>query len=235
MSTPETTLVTAFCNRQEKRSNLFMKLVLSLLLLFCGVHITACSKAVEENNTVGTPSRMPAQDDPANIWAKSRSNMPSQPIETSSPGPQDVVFFDGKNYIKKSGWKTPPKKDTYKDENYDLGDREGVTKSGKKIRTKTYHYLIRPLWLHSQDFIYEGRELDNMKGKLEGFFFLETSANNKVFSYSISVKKVESAPPSNGDHSEPFVYEIMDSDGDGIFETLLGDYDEIIVPDWVTK
>lgn len=235
MSMPETTLVIVFCNRQEKRSKLVMKLVLFLLLLFLGAHLFACSRTVEVNNAVGTHGQMPVQDAPANIWANSRSNMPSQPIEGASPSPRDVVFFDGKNYIKKSGWKTPPKNDTYKDENYDLGDREGVTKSGKKIRIKTYHYLIRPLWLHSQDFIYEGQELDNMKGKLEGSFFIETSANNKVFSYSISVKRVESASPSNGDHWEPFIYEIMDADGDGIFETLLGDQDEIIVPNWVLK
>lgn len=213
-----------------------MKVLLFLLLLFLGAHIFACSKAVEENGAVGTHGQMPAQDAPANIWANLRSNTPRKTIESSSPGPRDVVFFDGKNYIKKSGWKTPPKKDKYKDENYDLADREGVTKSGKKIKTKTDHYLIRPLWLDSQDFIYKGRELDHMKGKLEGSFFLETSANNKVFSYSISVKKVESAPPSNGDHWEPFIYEIMDADGDGIFETLVGDYDEeIIVPNWVLK
>ena len=212
-----------------------MKVALSLLLLFLGIHIAACSKAVEENNAVGKPSPMPAQDSPANIWAKSRSNMPSQPIESSSPSPRDVVLFDGKNYIKKNGWKTPPKKDRYKNEDYELGDREEVTKSGKKIRTKTYHYWIRPLWLHTQDFIYEGRELDNMKGTLEAGFFLETSANNKVFSYAISVKKVEAEPPSNGDHWEPFMYEIMDADGDGIFETLVHDDVDIVVPNWVLR
>lgn len=212
-----------------------MKLISSLLLLFWGVHIIACSKTLQENSSGGTPSQMPAQDAPANIWANARSNMPSQPIETSSPGPRDVVLFDGKNYIKKSGWKAPSKKEAYKNENYDQGDAERVTKSGKRVRTKTDHYLIRPPWLHSQNFIYNGRELDTMKGKLEGSFFLETSANGKVYLYSISVKKVESGPPSNGDHWEPFIYEIMDADGDGIFETLLGKYDEIIVPEWVAR
>lgn len=213
-----------------------MKLILSLLLLFCGVHITACSKAVEENNTVGTPSPTPAQDAPANSWAKSRSNMPSQPIESSSPGPRDVVLFDGKNYIKRNGWKTPPKKDTYKNEDYDQGDAERVTKSGKPVRTKTDHYLIRPPWLHSQEFVYDGRELDNMKGQFQSFFFTEMRANDKVFLYSITVENVVSAPTSNSEpHKDPFVYEIMDSDGDGIFETLLGDHDELMVPDWVLK
>lgn len=212
-----------------------MKLLLSSLLFFWGVHVAGCSKAVEENNVVGPPGPTPVQDAPANIWAKSRSNMPSRPIESSSPSPRDVVLFDGKDYIKKNGWKKPSKQDTYKDETYDQGDAERVTKSGKRVRTKTDHYLIRPPWLHSQNFIYNGRELDTMKGKLEGSFFLETSANGKVYLYSISVKKVESGPPSNGDHWEPFIYEIMDADGDGIFETLLGKYDEIIVPEWVAR
>ncbi len=212
-----------------------MKLVLSLFLLFLGVHIFACSNAVNENNAVETPVPTHVQDDPANIWANSRSNMPSLPIEVSSPSPRDVVLFDGKNYIKKNGWKKPSKKNTYKDEKYDQGDAERTTKRGKQIRTKTDRYLIRPPWLHSQDFIYEGRDLDYLKGKLESFTFMEMSANGRVFLYSIMVKKVESTPPSNGDHWEPFVYEIMDADGDGIFETLLGDYDEIVVPNWVLK
>jgi hypothetical protein len=215
---------------------LFMKPILSLLLLVSGFYISACSKAVEENNAVGTLRPMPTQDDPANIWAQSRSNMPSRPIESSSPTSRDVVLFDGKNYIKKNGWKKPSKKDTYKDENYDQGDAERVTRSGKRVRTKTDLYLIRPPWLHSQDFIYKGQELDNLKGTLASFSFTEMSANGKVFLYSITVEKVVSPAPSNSstpDHEDPFIYEIMDADGDGIFETLLRDYDELIVPIWV--
>lgn len=212
-----------------------MRMLLILFLLFLGVHIAACSKAVKENNAVNTPGLIPVQDDPANIWAKSRSNSPSQPIESYSPGLRDVVLFDGKNYIKKNGWKKPSKKDTYKDEKYDQGDGERVTKSGKRVRTKTDRYLIRPPWLHSQDFIYKGRELDYLKGKLESFTFMEMSANSKVFLYSIMVEKVVSVPPSNGDHREQFVYELMDADGDGIFETLIHDDADIVVPDWVLK
>jgi hypothetical protein len=220
-----------------------MKLALSLLLLFLGVHISACSKAVEENNAVGTPGLMPAQDAPANIWGKSRSNMPSQPIEISSPGPRDVVLFDGKNYIKKNGWKKPSKKDTYKDETYDQGDAERVTKSGKRVNTKTDHYSILPPWLHSENFFYKGRELDYLKGKLESLYFLEMSANGKIFLYTISGKKivsssgektVSSATSNSDDHEDAFTYQILDNNGDGVFETLVYD-DEIIVPDWVLK
>lgn len=210
-----------------------MKLRLFFCLLF-GLHIVSCTKDIKKNNIA--PANSETARTAENEPTRTVSNQSTETVESSPPpNTNHNVFFDGKNYIKKNGWKKPPKKDAYKDENYGQGDREGVTKSGKQIGTKTYHYLIRPLWLHSQDFIYEGRELDNMKGKLEASFFLETSASNKVFSYSISVKKVESAPPSDGDHWEPFIYEIMDADGDGIFETLLGDYDEIIVPNWVLR
>lgn len=213
-----------------------MRMSLTLFLLFFCVHITACSKAVEENEAVRRPALMPAQDAPANIWAKSRSNMPSQPIESSSPVPRDVVLFDGKNYIKKNGWKKPSKKDTFKEENYDQGDAERVTKSGKRVRTKTDFYLIRPPWLHSQDFIYKGRELDYLKGKLESTSFIEMSANGKVFFYSVFVEKVVSLPPSNDEpHEHLTSYQIMDADGDGIFETLLGVDGENVVPDWVLK
>jgi len=211
-----------------------MKLLSSLLLLFLGVHVAGCSKAVEENN-VGT-SGLKAAD---NVLVNSKVNpqdTPSQSVESSSPNPQDVVLFDGKNYIKKSGWKTPSKKNAYIDEKYDQGNTERVTKSGKRVRTKASSYFIGPPWQYSQDFSYKGGELDYLKGKLTSNNFLEMSVNGKVFLYSISAEKVVSPAPSNNDpHEDPFVYEIMDSDGDGIFETLLGDYDEIIVPNWVLK
>lgn len=210
-----------------------MKVALSLYLLLLGVHIFGCTKAVEENNA-GISSPKPAENVLLNSEATPQ-NTPRPSIESSSPNPRDVVLFDGKNYIKKSGWKKPSRSDTYVDENYDQGDPWRVTKSGKKVMTKTILYGYRTPWLHSEDFYYEGRKLDYLKGKLESLSFLEMSANGKVFMYSISVEKVVSPPSNNESHQDPFGYRIMDADGDGIFETLVHADGDIVVPDWVLQ
>lgn len=211
-----------------------MRMSLTLCLLLFGVLISGCSKAGSENNA-GTSSLKPAENAVINSEVPPR-NTPSPSIERSSPSPRDVVLFDGTNYLKKSGWKKPSKKDTYIDENYDQGDPERLTKSGKKVKTNTIVYDYRPPWLYSQDFYYEGQDLDFLKGKLKSTSFIEMSANGKVFFYSVFVEKVVSSPPSNDEpHEHLTSYQIMDTDGDDIFETLLGDYDEIVVPDWVLK
>ena len=227
-------LITAYCLHQEKGDKLIMKasvlLFLSLSVLF---HNSSCSNGVQVNNS-DMPNSNIAQV-AENQTGSIESSQSNQIVESNTPANlKDVVAFDGKNYIKKSGWETPSKKNAYIDESYDQGNREGVTKSGKRVRTKESSYSIAPPWQYSQNFIYKGRELDYLKGKLISNNFLETSVNDKVFLYWISAQNVGSPPPSNNEpHEDPFVYEIMDSDGDGIFETLLGDYDEIIVPNWV--
>lgn len=210
-----------------------MKATLSIFLLFFCVHVFGCSNVVEENNG-DTYSPKPTENVLVNSKVNSQ-NTPSQSAESASANPRDVVLFDGKNYIKKSGWKTPSKKDANIDETYDQGNTERVTKSGKRVRTKTSAYDIRPPWLYSQDFSYKSGELDYLKGKLKSTFFLEMSANGKVFLYSIFGEKVVSSPPSNNHSHEELGYRIMDADGDGIFETLVHDDRDIVVPDWVFK
>lgn len=163
-------------------------------------------------------------------------NRPGASIESStSPKPRDVVLFDGKNYIKKSGWKTPSRNDTYIDESYDQGSVEGKTEKGNPVSVKTILYGYKTPWWHSQDFYFDRRNLDYLQGRLKAVAFMEISANEKVFMYSITVEEAVPLSSNNLDHQDPFGYRIQDRDGDGIFETLLGDYDEIVVPSWVLK
>lgn len=206
-----------------------MKVALSLyLLLFVG-HISACSKGIEENNAALSGPKPTENAVPSATMNLQETPGPS--IERSSPNPRDVVLFDG-NYKKKSGWKTPSRNDTYIDESYDQGTVEGTTKNGKQVRTHTIFYRYRTPWLHSQDFYYERGDLDYLKGKLESLSFLETSVNGKVFMYSITVGPLIM---NDLDHRDPFGYQIQDRDGDGIFETLLSDDADIVVPNWVLK
>jgi hypothetical protein len=199
-----------------------------------GFHITSCSKAIEENNAA--PANFDAAQAAENRSVRTVTTQSAETVESkSSPNPKDVVLFNGMNYIKKSGWKTPSRNDVDIDQNYDQDKVERVTVSGKQIRTKTIFYYFRTPWLHSQDFYYEGRELDYLKGKLESGAFLEMRANDKVFLYSIFVEKVVSPPSNSESHQDPFGYKIMDDDGDGIFETLIYHDGDIVVPDWVLK
>lgn len=201
-----------------------MKVALSLYLLLFGVHISGCSKSVDENNAAASNLKRTEKAFPNS--EVNPQNTPGLPIESSSPTSRDVVLFDGKNYIKKSGWITPSPSDTYIDESYDQGSVEGATEKGKRVRTNTILYGYRTSWWHSQDFYYEGRDLDYLKGKLEGFSFIETSVNGKVFMYSITVGPLIL---NDLDHRDPFGYQIQDRDGDGIFETLLARDADIIV------
>lgn len=207
-----------------------MKPALILYALSLGVCVSNCSNAVEGNDS-GKFGMKAAEN--ASIHSEVLSqNTPSPLDKSSKPNPRDVVLFDGKNYIKKSGWKEPSKKGAYIDETYDSDTVEAVTKSGKQVRTKTLFYGFTKLNLYSEDFYYEGQDLDYLKGKLELLSFLELSAKGKVFFYSVTAQKVV----SNIDLPEgPLGYQIMDNDGDGIFETLLGQYDEIVVPNWVLR
>jgi hypothetical protein len=209
-----------------------MRMVLALYLLF-GVHVSACSNGNDENNA-GTSGLKPAENAVLNSDVNLQ-NTPGSSAETPSPNPRDVVIFDGKNYIKKSGWKTPPKKDTYVDESYDQGDVMYLTESGKRVRKNTVLYGYRTSWWHSQEFYYDRGDLDYLKGKLEAVAFMEISANGKVFMHSITVGKVVRLSSNNLDHQDPFGYRIQDRDGDGIFETLLPDESGIVVPNWVLK
>lgn len=208
-----------------------MKVALSVYLLLFGIHMFACSEAIDDRNS-GASGPKAAENTSLNSEVNPQ-NTPGPSIERSRPNPRDIVLFDGKNYIKKSGWKTPSRNDAYIDESYDQGSVEARTEKGKQVRTKTLLYDYRTSWWHSQDFYYEGGDLDYLKGKLEALSFMETSGNGKAFMYSITVGPLIL---NELDHRDPFGYQIQDRDGDGIFETLLPrDVEDIVVPNWVLK
>ena len=211
-----------------------MKISLSLCLVLIAFWVTSCSITIVENKAAPANSGIGKTADNQSTTV---SNESLEPVKNeSSTNPRDAVLFDGKNYIKKSGWKTPSKNATYIDESYDQGDVVRMTESGKEVRTNTTLYGYRTPWLPSQDFYYEGRELDYLKGKLESLSFLEISVDGKVFMYSISVEKVVTPSSSNNeDHVDPFGYRIQDRNGDGIFETLLRPGVDIVIPDWVLR
>ena len=164
---------TAYFHHRERGGNFVMRIVLSLYLLF-GVHISGCSKGIEGNNAA--PFGPKPTENAVLPSAVNLQKMPGPSGENARPNPRDVVMFDGKNYIKKSGWKTPSRDETYVDESYDQGSVEGMTEKGKQVRMKSILYGYRTPWWHSQDFYYDRGDLDYLKGKLEAVAFMEISA-----------------------------------------------------------
>ena len=210
-----------------------MKVRVSLCLLGLALSNSSCSK-VEENNVA--PTNMNTVQTAENQSATPVSNRSAEIVASKSPSnPRDPVVFDGKNYVKKSGWSVPPHNDTYVDATYAEGAVKGTTKAGKAVKVSTIHYIYNIPWIYSETFSFDGSGLDYLKGKIESKYFTELRANGKIFMYTIPGRKVTGLPANIEPHEDPFVYQIQDRDGDSIFETLLSGGQDIIVPNWVFK
>lgn len=202
------------------------------LLFFLAFQSLSCSEAVVENSAGATNSSTPKSDENRSTpLVSSQSNETNERTAVSTP--RDEVISSGKDYVKKSGWTVPSRAET------DVVERQtdmGTTKDGKAVEVILVFHDYKAPKSYSENFYFEGPNLDNMRGVLKSGGFTEYSINGKRFMYAVFVEKIVPLPASNSDpHEDPFVYQIMDTDGDGIFETLLGDYDKLIVPDWVLK
>lgn len=195
--------------------------------------ISACSKVIVENSAAPTNSETAAKT--TDNQSAAASNQPPESVESvPSSNPRDAVFFDGKNYIKKSGWKVPSRNNCYIDDSPYQIIVTGKTKAGHEVKISTIHYICRTPWIYSEDFYKGGKAPEYMRGKLKSGNFSQMSANGKVFMYRINVEKIVPPPASNSDpHEDPFMYAIQDGNGDGIFETRLGG--DFIVPNWVLR
>ena len=103
------------------------------------------------------------------------------------------------------------------------------------MKVSTIHYIYNIPWIYSETFSFDGSGLDYLKGKIESKYFTELRANGNIFMYTTPGRKVTGLPANIEPHEDPFVYQIQDRDGDGIFETLLSGGQDIIVPNWVFK
>ncbi len=189
-----------------------MKMPISLCLLVLTLLVSSCSKTAGVNNAA------------KNVVKDANTTEKQQPSNS-----EDEVPIPRMNQAKASGWQVPPpNRDVVRKS---VADMQTTTGKQVKVTSTDYSYAYENPWSYSEDF----RDLRGPV-KLESVFFSEYSGKGRVFMYSIMAKEVRAPPVSNRvPHEDSFVYKIMDADGDGIFETLLGDYDEIIVPNWVVK
>lgn len=65
----------------------------------------------------------------------------------------------------------------------------------------------------------------------------ELRVGKKIFSYVITAEKIGHDTPisANEPHGHPFLYKILDKDGDGKFETLFPGHSDNLVPKWAIE
>jgi hypothetical protein len=211
-----------------------MKMLLAMALVPFFFSLSSCSSSrVEKNGQVDATTDHEAQS------ARSISNESAETNNgASSPNPKDAVSFDGKNYIKKSGWLVPPRDHAFVDDTYDAARMAPVTRTraGTIVKETAIHYIYKTPWIYSERFTYELADGPSfLRGKISSDNFLEMSVKGNVFMYRIHCQKVTGLPANSEPHEDPFMYQIQDRNGDGIFETLLASIDDIIVPNWVLK
>lgn len=75
-----------------------------------------------------------------------------------------------------------------------------------------------------------------LHGELVLISFKEFRLNDNIYLYSIVAKKNEDINQKNiNAHNELLIYQILDNDGDGIFETLIDNDSTILIPKWCVK
>jgi hypothetical protein len=138
---------------------------------------------------------------------------------------------DGK-IIKEEGW-TIPKPE--KQKLVRISNTDSRLESGGKVKVTTTDYS--PV----KDFLTEEPIVSMGKGHVYGVtkidLIRESKVNNKSFCYTVFVSsvKVGEKAGKSWPTGSPFLYQYIDRDGDGKFETLLTDASKFAVPDWLSQ
>jgi hypothetical protein len=156
----------------------------------------------------------------------------SNPEKKSAPVEQNQNRVSDNRIIKAEGWQipSPEKKEQVRKKtkslNSDEGDAFEVTLT-YYVPTERFIYREKPL---------NDNQIILVKGELELFDFIEYRVKDKIFAYTIFARRYKiDQPNDNSSHEHKFVYRILDSNGDGKFETLLTDNSELLVPQWILK
>lgn len=200
--------------------------LLTLSLILSAFFSLSCSKTETINNENSPNSN-------ASTVTLNLNSVENAQDNTSSNS-QESALIKRKPCVKKSGWLRPSSKERY------ISDKPTKSmmpmKNGKEVEVTTNHFGYNIPWSHSLEINCESNDWDYLKGKLETPWFMEVSFKGRVFMYSIFVKSVSEDYSAKEVGEERYIYQIQDSDGDGIFETLLNSYnEEVFVPEWVQK
>ncbi len=156
------------------------------------------------------------------------SDQPSPKNRQAGTPPSAVVRLENGAFINRDGWFVPDtaKKNTWKATS-DLKNTN--TEQGKPVQVSITTFNPNSQVFYDEPFFAKG--VTQLYGELELKRFEEYRANDKVYSFLITAKnrKLEVS-----DHNEMMVYRIVDTDGDGTFETLFDEHRDVPVPMWAS-
>ncbi|MBK8151092.1 MAG: hypothetical protein IPK58_23535 [Acidobacteria bacterium] len=112
--------------------------------------------------------------------------------------------------------------------------KNSSSEQGKLVQVLINTFTPKDSVFYKEEFFANG--VTRLYGELVLTRFKEYRANDKVYSFLISSKNRETVAQVNvRDHNEMLLYRIVDSDGDGTFETLFDENREVAVPNWASK
>ncbi len=198
-----------------------MKFPLVLLFWVLVLHLSSCSSKGDAGSTDVSASGI-ASPVPSN-------ELIEVPVATQTPvKSDDLNDFYKQNRGNSRGYRIPIEEGRkfVRSTETTLPDAKG-----KEVRVaiSDYGFNYDVPWRYSEEYVRPRGPVD-----LESVFFREYRIGNKVFMYFILAEEVRVPSASNSDGFLRLGYLIKDSDGDGIFETLLST-ENITVPDWVLR
>ncbi|MBK8812835.1 MAG: hypothetical protein IPN69_19185 [Acidobacteria bacterium] len=159
-----------------------------------------------------------------------RSSTNRQTIQTDTPR-ISVERLENGSFINRNGWYVP---DTANTRKATPDVKNSSSEQGKPVQVLITTFTPNNSVLYMEEFFANG--VTRLYGELVLTRFEEYRANDKVYSFRITAKNRETAAQVNvRDHNEMLLYRIVDSDGDGTFETLFDDDREVAVPNWASK
>ncbi|MBK8811670.1 MAG: hypothetical protein IPN69_13180 [Acidobacteria bacterium] len=162
--------------------------------------------------------------------SNSRSSTNHQTVQTVTPR-LSVERLDNGAFINRNGWYVPDTANTRKS----TPDAENSrSEQGKPVQVLITTFTPNDSVLYKEEFFANG--VTRLYGELVLTRFEECRANDKVYSFLITAKNRETAAQKNiNGHNEMLYYRIVDSDGDGTFETLFDENRKVAVPNWASK
>jgi hypothetical protein len=156
-----------------------------------------------------------------------KNNSENGAVPTTKKTP---IIIDGR-LINETGWQVPQTRDT------EIGTptvKKINSIEGKPFKVKTIYFAPNNEVLYTEELFSEN--VTRLHGELVLHGFEEFRLNDKVYLYSIVAKENEDINQKNiNAHNEKLIYQILDNDGDGIFETLIDNDSTVLIPKWCTK
>lgn len=149
-----------------------------------------------------------------------------------NPEAQNTVQINESRSVKKEGWQLP-KAEKQKQVRKTVID--SYLENGDKIKVTTTDYAPIKDFFTEEPFASLGKNQAFRLTKIN--LIRESKVNGKIFCYTIFAK----ATKPNEKTGKPiavgsdFIYQYVDRDGDGKFETLVTDGSVYPVPSWVTQ